>query len=350
MKKVVFVTGSMIRGGAEGVIASVVNGLVKRGWKVYIISLLFERCDYELDNSIECINLATKQQNKFLDSPRMILALRRIIKQLQPEIVVSFMVSINIVTWIATRGLKTKYIPSERNDPDKGTNSIIKLLQKKAYGAADVIVFQTTRAMNFFPKKIRDKGVIIPNPIREMPEALSERKKRIVTVGRLEEQKNHKLLIDAFSSVYKTHRDFTVDIYGDGTLKDELRAFIEERQLTEVVHLCGKIENVPESIRDAYMFVLSSDYEGLSNALLEAMAVGLPCITTDCAGSVDVIQSRENGLIVPVGNKKDMEAAISWMIENPTIARNMGKKARESIRKYNYDNIINQWENLLINW
>lgn len=107
----------------------------------------------------------------------MILALRRTIKQLQSEIVVSFMVTINIITWLATRGLKIKFIPSERNDPDKGTNSIIKVMQEKAYGAADVIVFQTTRAMNFFPKRIRDKGVIIPNPIRKMPEASSERKK-----------------------------------------------------------------------------------------------------------------------------------------------------------------------------
>lgn len=347
MKKIVFVTGSMIRGGAEGVIASVANGLAKRGWKVYIISLLFERCDYELDASIECINLARTKKNKFLDSPRMILALRRTIKQLQSEIVVSFMVTINIITWLATRGLKIKFIPSERNDPDKGTNSIIKVMQEKAYGAADVIVFQTTRAMNFFPKRIRDKGVIIPNPIRKMPEASSERKKRIVNAGRLEEQKNQKLLIDAFSSVYKRHRDFTVDIYGDGTMKDELRRYIEERQLTEAVHLCGKVDNVPECIRDASMFVLSSDYEGLSNALLEAMAVGLPCITTDCAGSEDAIQSGENGLIVPVGSKKELEAAISWMIEHPTAAMEMGRKARASMRKYNYDNIITQWEKLL---
>lgn len=347
MKKVVFVTGSMIRGGAEGVIASVANGLAKRGWKVYIISLLFEGCDYELDASIECINLARMKENKLFDSPRMILALRKTIKYLQSEIVVSFMVTINIVTWIATRGLKTKFIPSERNDPDKGTNSIIKILQKKAYGAADIVVFQTTRAMNFFPREIRNKGVIIPNPVRKMPKASSERKKTIVTAGRLEEQKNHKLLIDAFSSVYKTHKDFTVDIYGDGTMKDDLRRYIEERQLTEVVHLCGKIDNVPEHIRNAYMFVLSSDYEGLSNALLEAMAVGLPCITTNCAGSEDAIQSGKNGLIVPVGSKKELEDAISWMIENPADAMEIGKKARESMHKYNYDNIINQWENLL---
>jgi glycosyltransferase involved in cell wall biosynthesis len=347
MKEVVVVTGSMIRGGAEGVIASVANGLAQRGWRIHIISILFDKCDYSLDSSIKCVNVSKTKNNQILDTPRMVVALRRKIKAIKPDAVISFMVTVNIVTWLATRGLNVRFIPSERSDPDKGANTVIKILQQKAYGAADCTVFQTTKARDFFPQRTREKSIIIPNPVLKMPEATSIKSKRIVTAGRLEEEKNHKLLIDAFANVYKRHKDFSVDIYGDGTLRGELLDYIEKKGLSGVVHLCGKVENVPERIRDAYMFVLPSNYEGLSNALLESMAVGLPCITTNCAGSDDAIMNGVNGLIVPVKEEKDMEEAMCWLIDNPMEAAEMGKKARESMDRYEFDAVIDKWESIL---
>ena len=347
MKDVVIVTGCMVRGGAEGVIATVANGLAQHGWKVHIISILFDRWDYELDPSIECIDISDEKRNQMLDTPRLAITLRRKIKQIKPVAALSFMVAVNIVTWLATRGLEIKYIPSERNDPDKGRSRLIKQLQAKAYGAADTTVFQTTRAKEYFSDTIQQKSVIIPNPLREMPEAVYGASKRIVTAGRLSEQKNHKLLIDAFFGLYKDHPDFSIDIYGEGTMKGELQAYIAERGLSESVHLCGKVDNVPECIRDAYMFVLPSDYEGLSNALLEAMGIGLPCITTNCAGSDDAIQDGKNGLIVPVRDREAMEKAIRQLIEDPEKAEEMGKKARASMSRYKVENVVEQWEMLL---
>ena len=193
MKDIVIVTGSMARGGAEGVIASVANGLAKRGWKIHIVSLLFDACDYDLDSSVEYINISKEKNNQILDTPRLVYTLRRMIKQIQPDAVFSFMVAINIVTWKATRGLKVKYIPSERNDPDRGRNIVVKKLQSIAYAAADITVFQTTRAKEYFSKRIQQRSVVIPNPLREMPEAVYRRTNRIVTAGRLTNQKNHKL-------------------------------------------------------------------------------------------------------------------------------------------------------------
>ncbi len=347
MKDIVIVTGCMVRGGAEGVIATVANGLAQRGWKIHIISILFDRWDYELDPSIECIDISNEKRNQMLDTPRLVLALRKKIRQIKPKAVLSFMVAVNIVTWLATRRLNVKYIPSERNDPDKGRSSLIKKLQAKAYGAADTTVFQTTRAKEYFSDAIQKKSVIIPNPLREMPEAVYGASKRIVTAGRLSEQKNHKLLIDAFAGVYRDHPDFSIDIYGEGLMRDELLAYIDEKGLRDLVHLCGKVDNVPERIRDAYMFVLPSDYEGLSNALLEAMGIGLPCITTNCAGSDDAIQDGENGLIVPIRDRDAMEKAIRKLIEEPENAEEMGKKARASMSRYKVKNVLEQWESLL---
>lgn len=344
MNDIVMVTGSMIRGGAEGVLASVANGLAQRGWRIHIVSILFDQCDYELDPSIKYISIAQPQNNQILDTPRMVGSLRKVIKAIKPDVVISFMVTVSIVTWVATRGLKVKYIPSERNDPDKGTNGLIKILQDKAYGAADVVVFQTTRAKNFFSARIQKKGIIIPNPVSKMPEASSVKSKRIVTVGRLEEQKNQKLLIEAFKSIHDAYKQYSVDIYGDGSLMQALSDYIEKAGLEGTVRLCGKVENVPEKIRDAYMFVLPSDYEGLSNALLEAMSVGLPCITTNCAGSDDAIQNGVNGLIVPIRDKNAMAQAMRRLMDNPEGASEMGIKARSSMDRYNYDVIIDQWE------
>lgn len=347
MKDIVIVTGCMVRGGAEGVIATVANGLAQRGWKVHIISILFDRWDYELDPSISCIDISNEKRNQMLDTPRLVMTLRRRIKRIKPEAVLSFMVAVNIVTWLATRGLNVKFIPSERNDPDRGRSNLIKKLQVKAYGAADTTVFQTTRAKEYFSEAIQNRSVIIPNPLREMPEAVYGTSKRIVTAGRLSEQKNHKLLIDAFKRVHKDHPEFSVDIYGEGSMKDELQAYIDEKGLNNSVHLCGKVDNVPERIRNAYMFVLPSDYEGLSNALLEAMGIGLPCITTNCAGSDDAIRDGANGLIVPIQDSDAMEKAIKELIVDPAKAEELGRKARVSMSRYKVENVVEQWESLI---
>lgn len=346
-KEIVIVTGSMVRGGAEGVIALVANGLAQRGWHVSIVSILFNIWDYELDPAIKCIDISREKRNQLLDTPRLIFCLRRILKTIKPDAVLSFMVAVNIVTWFSSRGLNIKYIPSERNDPDKGRSNIIKKLQIQAYSASDSPVFQTTQAKSYFSERIQKKAVIIPNPVREMPMALYGTTKKIVSVGRLSSQKNHKLLIDAFSSILKIYSDFSLEIYGEGPLRTDLQQYIEEKGLSEFVYLCGKVNDVPNRIRDAYMFILSSDYEGLSNALLEAMAIGLPCVSTNCAGASDVIKDNENGLIVPVGDIDSLVKAMKYLIENPLIAKDMGFKARSSMSRFNVDSIVDLWEGLI---
>lgn len=346
-KDIIFVTGSMTRGGAEGVIANIAEVLAHRGWKIHIVSILFSENAYDFGENIEFINASNEGSNQLLDTPRMIKAIRKEIKRIKPCAVISFMAKINIVAWFAVIGTDVKFIVSERNDPAVGRNAVYQKILSMTYSAADAVVFQTTRAKEFFSQKIQNKGVIIPNPLKPMPEAVYNQTKRIVTVGRLSEQKNHKLLIDAFERIYPDYLDFVVDVYGEGSMRDELQAYIDQKRLAESIHLCGKVDNVPERIRDAYMFVLPSDYEGLSNALLEAMGIGLPCITTNCAGSDDTIQNGENGLIVPIRDCDALATAIRKLIENPAGAVKMGQKARASMGRYEVEQVVDQWEMLL---
>ena len=211
------------------------------------------------------------------------------------------------------------------------------------YAKAAVAVMQTHRARNYFPQKVQDNAVIIPNPIAVKTVATAQRKHRIVTAGRLTGQKNQKMLIDAFSVLHKIHPEYTLDIYGDGPLKENLQQQIDSLGLIQAVTLKGNVPNIHEQIADAEIFALPSNYEGLSNALLEAMMMGLPVISTDCAGSDEVIRNGENGLLIPVGDQKALENALEQLIADQTFSARLGQTAKEDSAQYAVDSVIAQW-------
>jgi glycosyltransferase involved in cell wall biosynthesis len=182
---------------------------------------------------------------------------------------------------------------------------------KYLYKKADGFVFQTEDAAKYFEGIIKCDSKIIPNPIN--PKFIKEpykgeREKNIVTVGRLESQKNQKMLIEAFGKIESKYPEYSLLIYGDGSKKEELQDLIKEKGLENKVILKGKIDDVENVIDKAKMFVLSSDYEGMPNALMEAMALGLPCISTDCpcGGPRYLMENGKSGLLVPVGNSDAM--------------------------------------------
>lgn len=156
MKKVLIICGSMNRGGAERVISIISNELVKRNWGVIILTILDSGCGYELDPRIKRINVSKKGQNQVFSIPRLAREIRTIIKEEKPVDVVSFMIAVNIVSWIATRGLNVRFIPSERNDPSTGRNILFRILQKVVYRQSTVSVFQTDRAKHFFSKRLEN--------------------------------------------------------------------------------------------------------------------------------------------------------------------------------------------------
>ena len=270
MKKITFVLGSMGRGGAERVISILSNEYAKRGYQTDIVVLLSNEVGYELDSKTRLIDFSGETKSRWKRLPYWLKSIRAYVKENKPDVIVSFAARINVLVMSACIGLKIKIVLSERNDPRcDGRSKIVDFITKIQYKKASSVVFQTNRAKSYFPKL--KNSVIIPNPITVSCVAENTNPNKLVNVGRLTAQKNQKMLIEAFSKIEKENPNAFLEIYGAGELENDLRRQITETGLEEKVFLMGNISNVHEKIADAAGFCLSSDYEGLSNALLEAM-------------------------------------------------------------------------------
>ncbi len=344
MSKITFVIGGMSRGGAERVISILANYYAEFGWNVDIVVLLFNKVEYKLNNKIHLIDMTMKTQNKITSAARWVLLFRNYVKRNDPDVIVSFVARINVVVLLATLGLGKKIIISERNDPAMdGRSRFLDTVTKVVYKKAKRIVFQTKRAANHFKGTILKNSVIISNPIAVECPAHDRTNNKIVAVGRLAEQKNQKMLIDAFSDVVKKYPEYKLWIYGEGTLRNQLETKIKELHLENKVFLPGNIPDIHQNIADAAMFVLSSNYEGLSNALLEAMMMGIPCISTECAGSDEYIKNGINGLLVPVGDKEKMVVAIERLIEDVALRTSIGIAGKQSVEQCDSKIVMKKW-------
>ena len=346
-KQVVFVTGSMRRGGAERVISLISNELINRGWGIHIITVLRPEIEYYLDSRIIHTDISSSNSNKVLDMPRIAKELRKRINIIKPDAVISFMMNINIVTWLAVRKINVKFIASERNDPSQGRSKIRHWLSSLAYASSYRTVFQTERARSFYSKKIQDKGIIICNPIKV--ECLCEKslEHKIISVGRLDPQKNRRLLIEAFYEIHSQYPDYSLHIFGEGVQEQELKALVSSLGLTSSVVFHGNVNNVHQQIKNGEIFVLSSDFEGQSNALLEAMMMGFPCVSTDCAGAVEAINNGIDGFIVPIKDKDKMVEAISKLIASENLREQFSKNSIIHARQFDVKSVVDKWEELI---
>lgn len=251
----------------------------------------------------------------------------------------------NIITLLGCIGTKTKVIISERNDPSQ-YKVIYKILTRLFYGLTDKMVFQSERVRLMYPKRIRSKGRIIMNPVSISTYA-DIPKHKFVSVGRLEPQKNQRMLINAFSEFVKTHPDYTLYIYGEGSLRQELEIQIQNNGLESKVFLPGNMSDIHEHIKDAKGFILSSNYEGLSNALLEAMMMGIPCVSTNCAGSDEVITNYQNGILVQIDNVQEMKSAMLTLAEDDALCERMSISAKAKMEDFKVEKILQQWTDVI---
>lgn len=343
-RKVIFVMVSMAGGGAERVIATLANRFVQVGIEVTILMTAGDTVAYELDPAIKLVSAGGVSGGSMMKRIKRIGKMREYFKANKDSIIISFGPGTSFFAVAADLFLNHSLIISERNDP---AACPYPLLRNLVYGRAGRLVFQTEDAMKCFPKSLQKKGAIIPNPIgKNLPEPwFGEREKTIVSVGRLEEQKNHRMLLEAFSIFYKTHSDYTLHLYGKGHLLDELQQYAKELDISDAVVWEGFQKDVLTKIRKAGIFVLSSDYEGVSNALLEAMAVGLQVISTDCpiGGSRMCIRHGENGLLVPCKDSQSFAKALNQMADNPDWAKELGKKAAQIREDFSEEAVADMW-------
>ncbi len=348
MKKILFVTGSMGKGGAERVISILSKHFEGKGYEVSIAMVLHNIISYEIPSKINIINLSSKRGIK-KDFIKVIIALRKYLKNEKPDLIVAFMAQNVIITGVAAWGLKIPIIASERIDPSMvKRNYFYKKVLNLIYERCRKIIFQTKRAYNYFPEKVREKGCIIGNPIEITTEKQKDiTKNKIVTVGRLVKQKNQSLLIEAFYEINKKYPNYVLVIYGNGPLEKELKEKVKKLGLQDKVFFPGISDNIHKEISDAEIFVLTSNFEGLSNAMLEAMLMGLPVITSDCAGADEIIKEKENGLLFRVGDKEKLIEQIELLINDMKLKEKIGKNAKISAQIYKKENVINEWEKVI---
>lgn len=192
------------------------------------------------------------------------------------------------------------------------------------------------------------KLVVMPNSMPFSPsESSSCSSKKVISVGRLDEQKGYDMLVDAWQSVYERHPDWHLYIYGNGALQEVLERRIKAKGLGGVIHLCAPVKDIEAKYMESAFYVMSSRFEGFGMVLIEAMACGLPCVSFDCpCGPSDIIRDGEDGLLVTNGDVRQLSQKMERLIQDGDLRRRMGRKARENVMRYSKDRIMGQWKEL----
>lgn len=356
IKKIIFVTISMTGGGTERVIATLSNYWIKNGKKVSILMIGGDDIAYELDEKIEVKSLSGATGGNLPARLSRITKLRQEFKENKDSVIIAMGTVASMFTAVAHCGLKNPLLVSERNDPNRLNHRPIKsyerTLRNILYRKSKRVVFQTQMARECFPESIKKKSCLIPNPLEDIPDTMEyiKRDKKVISAGRLTEQKNHKLLIDAFSTVHDRFDDYELVIYGEGEYKNVLKEYIEKKEASEFIKLAGFSDRLRDILGMTRIYVSSSDWEGISNSLAEAMACGMAVIATDCpmGGSAMLIDDGVNGRLVPVSDLKSMTQALEAFLSDDDIAAKCSTNARCVREDMEVSRIAKMWENAAV--
>lgn len=345
MKKITIFIATLRTGGAERVVSLLSRELVEKGYEVEILLLFPDAPFYQVDPRIKITHV--ENENQKLNIVQKLLRMRHVFT-MESEVVLSFLAPYNILALIANMINKTPIIVADRNDPRYIPRQIpLRYLRNFLYRFADAVVVQTSYNKAYFSKTVQKKSTIIFNPVDlgEMRGAAlrTPKEKHIVSVGRLMPQKNQKMLLRAFAQVHERHPEYSLTIYGDGPEKEALTALIKELDLEGAVHLPGSVKNVYECIASAELFVMTSDYEGMPNALVEAMCLGLPCISTAVSGTSDLIEEGVSGEVVPCSNQEKLTYAMLELLEDDERRGCYAKNAVKIADKLQLSQITQKW-------
>lgn len=358
-KKILFVLPNMGGGGAERVIARLANAWAQNLCEVSIITLVNKPSFYKLDERVHFVrgNILIDRSNKWktywsklIGFPSSLRFVYRTISKKHFDMVISFIPETDILVYICKLlGLRFHHISSERGDPFR-KSLLRRWLLGFIYKRTSLFVCQSKKVFDYYSYIKPEAKCVIPNPIdlANLPAPINKPSLRIVSVGRLCPQKNFALLIDSFAQIAAQFPDYRLDIYGEGPLRPALQTQIDKLGLQNKIMLKGSSPQVLKEIADAALFVFPSNYEGFPNALLEALALGLPLISTDFAtGTARELIGPENGIIVPLGDKFAMAQAITTILSDPAKQKAMRNANIKKAKKYDLSIIIKQWEDAL---
>ncbi len=353
--KILFINTDISYGGGCKMIVDIANALSKD----HIVDFLTFRNDnisQPLDEKINHIHDPLfKHKFKPIEIIGQIIKLHAFLKNGKYDVAIAFLHPSNYMITLASKGTKTKVLLSERADPysRRKNGGLFVHCVEYILHLADGYVFQSDGAKELYPKKCQKKGVVIVNSIPDDlkgAQYIGERKKTIVHVARMELiQKRQDIMLKAFKIFLESHPEYILEFYGDGPDEEKVKRMTFELGIDDKVIFMGAQKNVLGQIADAGMFVLTSDYEGVPNALLEAEAIGLPCISTDCSpgGARMIIENDHNGFIVPRGDYMQLAEKMTELAGNNEKASAFSKNAVNVIDKFNPLSVYPQWKNIV---
>ena len=380
--------GSLRKGGAERVMVNLADYFYEQGYKVTLVTTYLADEEYEVrhaawkvvpagaDNAIQVADteenscwvdpmggqkdgirrvfsalLKSEQKGRAYNLKMRAEKLSGIWRELKPDMVLSFIGKNNIMALTTATREDIKVVVSVRADPRMEYDSLgLKASMLATFGKAAGIIVQSKGARDYFPSYIRKKCVILPNSIDTSfirKRYVGDREKNIVMVGRLDENKNQSMVISAFArATADRYKDYKLVIYGDGPDRIKLQNLAVKLGLNERVEFKGIVKHVAEHIEKDYIYVLASNQEGMPNSLIEAMSLGLACISTDCpcGGPADLIKNEVNGLLVPVGDEDAMVNALTRLLSDKEFAEKLGTKASNLQKEYSPDVTNQKWK------
>ena len=347
-----FILPDLDLGGTQRVLVYLVNSLVKKGFEIKII--VFKKVEkkiFDLSNKVLIKNLKLHKKTtnifeKIFFNIHRVKKIRNEIKKNNSSKLISFLTTANILTLISSVGLKKEIIINERNDPaQKKIPFFWKILRFLIYRNADkILINQPNVKKSFIYKNL----FFIPNPITTSPGKEVKKKKIILSVARLDYQKNIELLIKSFSKSKAIQKNWKLIIFGKGKEKKKLLILVNKLGISNFVIFKGTTEKISYWYKKSEIFALSSRFEGMPNSLIEAMNYKLAVIGTRIPGINFFIKNKINGLLFEVNNEKELTKHINFLIKNKTIRRNLGNKAFKYVNKLaNPNEFINRWLNHL---
>ncbi len=399
-RHVIFIQNVMAGGGAERHTINIINHLISKGWFVQILLTAMKTSEivtlFNLDPSVKVESLLDKEcthgkiaeaisraesfvlkcitwfychigrgnrkpkwllkANFVSENKKIINGIRNVIKDADQTAVLLTVLDTPIFqTIFANKKYGKKHVIAEFADPVRrmAASQFVTMMFNEYYQKADCVIFQTPGAMSAFNAQVQKKGVVIPNPLSgKLPKPYTgTRTKEIVNFCRFSAQKNIPLLLKAFKLLHDEYPEYKLTVYGgavtdeEETCMQECKQLVVELGLESSVSFPGFCNNVHEKIVDAAMFVSSSDFEGLSNSMIEAMAIGLPVVCTDCpaGGASYMIEDGVNGLLTPVGDVESLYRAMRRVVEDSELAEKMASNAGQVRERLKLEKIADEW-------
>ena len=360
--RMTLIISSLSLGGAERVLSILAKYWTESGHSVTVVTLGASSTDwFVLHPAVIRIGLDLLAPSRnfahaILSNVKRVQCLRTAIQRSQPDIVISFMDRMNVLTLIATRGQNIPVIVSERTDPRHHViGRCWNALRGRMYRYADAVILQSNSVQAWANQEnLSHLTHVIPNPIDPQVAKVSSVEERgnakhvVVAMGRLTASKRFDLLLDAFARCSDANPDWSLLIIGDGVERQRLELRSRELGIAKVTRFAGQVRDPSLLLREADIFVMTSEYEGFPNALLEAMACGLPVIACDCAsGPRDIIRKGVDGILVPPNDWAGLTSALDWLMKNPRERQRFGMRAVEVVERFRIDRIMRLWDDLI---